>query len=119
VNVKTVLIVDDDFATRQMFMRLLRLEGFKTLGARDGAEALECARKQKPDLILLDYNLPRRNGLEVLADLAALHHDLRFMLVTASDEEGLESRAREAGALFFAKPFDVQRLLNEIRTMPG
>jgi DNA-binding response OmpR family regulator len=119
VYVKTVLIVDDDFSTRRMYQRLLALEGYKTLTAQDGDEALECARRQKPDLVLLDYNLPGRNGLEVLADLKTLHHDLRFILVTASDDEGLETRTRRAGACFFGKPFAVQPLLDEIRSLLG
>jgi DNA-binding response OmpR family regulator len=117
MRAKTILIVDDDFATRQMLMRLLTLEGFRTLIARDGDEALECVREQKPDLVLLDYNLPQRNGLEVLANLKLLHDSLRFMLLTGSDEEGLEMRAKEAGALFFSKPFDIQMLLTEIKVL--
>jgi DNA-binding response OmpR family regulator len=119
MGVKTILVVDDDFATRQMFLQLLRLEGFSSLTAQDGEEALACARRQKPDLVLLDYDLPGRNGLDILADLKTVDDSLRFMLVTGSDEAGLEVRARGAGARFFAKPFDVESLFAEIRSVLG
>jgi DNA-binding response OmpR family regulator len=64
---KLVLIVDDDYAITSMLRRLFVLEGFNVQTAKDGEEGLECARKEHPDLVLLDYNLPGRNGLEVLS----------------------------------------------------
>jgi two-component system, OmpR family, response regulator MprA len=65
VNKKSVLIVDDDYAVTSMLRRLFVLEGFTVQTAKDGEAGLEVVRKQKPDLILLDYNLPGCNGLDV------------------------------------------------------
>lgn len=107
---KLVLIVDDDYAVTSMLRRLFVLEGFSVQTAKDGDEAIGCARRQKPDLVLLDYNLPGRNGLEVLVELKRLYADIKIIMITGTDDETLEARAMQAGADFLSKPLAVHEL---------
>ncbi|HEU4437224.1 MAG TPA: response regulator, partial [candidate division Zixibacteria bacterium] len=69
VNPKSVLVVEDDADIRQLLWRYLEKEKYKVLLAKDGEEGLEAAEAQKPDVIILDLMLPRRDGLSVLKEL--------------------------------------------------
>ena len=62
---KTVLIVEDNELNMKLFHDLLEAHGYQTVGTRNGIEALDLARKHKPDLILMDIQLPEVSGLEV------------------------------------------------------
>ena len=64
-HTKTILIVEDNELNMKLFHDLLEAHGYKILQTRDGMEALELARKHKPDLILMDIQLPEVSGLEV------------------------------------------------------
>lgn len=66
---KKILIVEDDDFLLQMYSTKLELEGFKVFEAINGLQGLKVAQKEKPDLILLDLNLPELNGFEVLSQL--------------------------------------------------
>ena len=65
----SVLVVEDHEDTRELYMTCLSLEGFEVRGAADGAEGLAQVRKHRPDLVLLDFALPRMNGAEVLREI--------------------------------------------------
>ncbi len=62
---KTVLIVEDNELNMKLFHDLLEAHGYQTVGTRNGIEALDLARKHRPDLILMDIQLPEVSGLEV------------------------------------------------------
>ncbi len=68
-NNKTILIVEDDTMISSMYKTKLETGGFKTLTAFNGADGLEMAKKEKPDMILLDIILPQLDGFSVLAEL--------------------------------------------------
>jgi CheY-like chemotaxis protein len=104
----TILVCDNEEALRTLVRACLDGLGYDLVEAHDGEEALELARRIKPDLILLDMMMPGRNGLEVLGEL---RNDVNFtstpvIMLTASAQQSDRSKAFEQGATqFLAKPF--------------
>src|SRR5277367_2689821 len=97
---KTVLIVEDNELNMKLFHDLLEAHGYNTVGTRNGIEALDLARKHRPDLILMDIQLPEVSGLEVtkwLKDDQELKK-IPVVAVTAFAMKGDEERIREGGA---------------------
>lgn len=115
---KKVLIVEDNALNQRLFNDLLAAEGYATLSASDGASALSLARKTRPDLILMDINLPRQSGIQATRRLKqddALS-DIPVIAVTAHAMDGDEQRIREAGCQdYIAKPVSLPGLLNLVR----
>src|SRR4029077_17212678 len=96
---KTVLIVEDNELNMKLFHDLLEAHGYSTVGTRNGIEALDLARKHRPDLILMDIPLPGVSGLEVTKWLKD-DQDLKripVVAVTAFAMKGDEERIREGG----------------------
>jgi CheY-like chemotaxis protein len=110
VSPKRLLICDDDVTVR-LLLRVVLDADYEFDEASDGTEALELARRQRPDLVVLDVMLPRRNGFEVLDELRrdARLREVPTVVVTASPEQ--EDAALAAGAdRFFTKPFEPDEL---------
>ena len=100
---KTVLIVEDNELNMKLFHDLLEAHGYNTLGTRNGIEALDLARKHRPDLILMDIQLPEVSGLEVtkwLKDDAELK-SIPVIAITAFAMKGDEERIREGGCVAY------------------
>lgn len=114
---KKILIVDDDADIRIGLNARLRASGYETAFAEDGVGALAVARKEDPDLILLDIGLPGGDGFVVLKRLRS-HTTLGLkpvIVLTAREPETTEKQALEEGAVaFFQKPADNQALLSAI-----
>ena len=115
---KTVLIVEDNELNMKLFHDLLDAHGYKTLQTKDGMEALEIARNHRPDLILMDIQLPEVSGLEVTKwlkeddELAAIP----VIAVTAFAMKGDEEKIREGGCeAYIAKPISVGQFLETVR----
>lgn len=104
-----VLIADDSRVMRQIVLRTLRQAGFADhdyLEAVDGADALAKIEQQAPDLVLSDWNMPNKTGIELLTTLRALGNGVPFGFVTSEGSEEMRTVAEDAGALFvIAKPF--------------
>ena len=102
-----VLLVDDDAAIRTLCSLNLRALGIDVIEAEDGAQGLELARRERPDLVLLDVSMPGLDGFEVGA-LVRRHRKTRHIpLMFLSGEAENDARARELGAIAcLAKPFD-------------
>ena len=104
-----ILIVDDSKAMRMIVQRNLRQAGFgeaTVVEACDGAEALVVASAESPDLIVCDWNMPVKSGIEFLQDLRATGDTTQFGFVTSESTDEMRQQALDAGANFFVvKPF--------------
>jgi len=119
---KTVLIVEDDELNMKLFHDLLEAQGYHTLCTGEGLAAFELARKHKPDLILMDIQLPAISGLEVTrwlkedAQLAAIP----VIAITAFAMKGDEQRIRDGGCeAYIAKPISVSHFLETVGRLLG
>jgi len=104
----TILIVDDDSATRHLIGEILRSHNAELEYANDGADALACVGESVPDLILLDIALPRVDGWQVLDALQRDSATCRvpIIVITAHGQGTAAERALSGGAIsFFEKPF--------------
>ena len=114
---KTVLIVEDNELNMKLFNDLLEAHGYATLQSRNGMEALELARAHKPDLILMDIQLPEVSGLEVTKWIKE-DDDLKIIpviAVTAFAMKGDEERIRQGGCeAYISKPISVSSFLETV-----
>ncbi len=116
----TILIVDDESDLVTLLTYNLEREGFRTLAAYDGDEALLVAGEQRPDLILLDWMLPHRSGLDVCRQLrrGAKTREIPIIMLTARGEEADRVRGLDNGADdYVSKPFSTSELLARARAV--
>ncbi len=115
---KTVLIVEDNELNMKLFHDLLEAHGYNTLQTKDGMEALKIARQQRPDLILMDIQLPEVSGLEVtkwIKEDDSLK-TIPVVAVTAFAMKGDEEKIREGGCEdYIAKPISVATFLMTVQ----
>ncbi|MBC8048669.1 MAG: response regulator, partial [Chitinophagales bacterium] len=115
---KTVLIVEDNELNMKLFHDLLEAHGYDTLQTRSGVEAITLARKHKPDLILMDIQLPEVSGLDVIKWLKEddATKAIPVIAVTAFAMKGDEERIREGGCeAYISKPISVSMFLDTVR----
>ncbi|MCY1705976.1 response regulator [Pannonibacter sp. SL95] len=119
---KTVLIVEDNELNMKLFHDLLEAHGYNTLQTRTGIEALNLARTHRPDLILMDIQLPEVSGLEVTKWIKE-DDDLSMIpviAVTAFAMKGDEERIRQGGCeAYISKPISVAKFLETVRSYLG
>ncbi len=115
---KTVLIVEDNELNMKLFHDLLDAHGYRTLQTREGMEALEIARSERPDLILMDIQLPEISGLEItkwIKEDDNLRH-IPVIAVTAFAMKGDEEKIRDGGCeAYIAKPISVSLFLDTVK----
>lgn len=115
---KKVLIVEDNELNMKLFSDLLDAHGYDVRQTREGLKAISMARKFKPDLILMDIQLPEVSGLEVtkwIKDDDSLA-DIPIVAVTAFAMKGDEKRIRDGGCeAYIAKPISVASFLATVR----
>lgn len=121
---KRILIADDKATSRELLRTVLEKQGYIVIEAADGEEALQKALSENPDLILLDLQMPRRNGYEVLGELRRdpLHAALPILALTASAMQGDREKALAAGfTSYLTKPVALAQLREEIKRLlsPG
>jgi DNA-binding response OmpR family regulator len=122
MSAKKILIVDDDQDLVMGLVARLKATGYAVVSAADGVTAVAVARKERPDLILLDLGLPAGDGFMVLERLRTMVDLMAtpVIVLSARDAAGNKQRALKAGALaFFQKPPDNRELLAEIRGVLG
>jgi two-component system, cell cycle response regulator DivK len=114
---KRVLIVEDNELNMKLFNDLLEAHGYYTLQTKDGVEALRMARAHRPDLILMDIQLPEVSGLEVTKWLKE-DDELRsipIIAVTAFAMKGDEQKIRDGGCeAYIAKPISVASFMSTV-----
>ena len=113
----TLLVVDDDRKITDMLRRTLIYEGYRVITAADGEEALTKAQAERPDLVVLDWLMPKLNGIEA-AKLLRTNSDMPILMLTARDAvehrvEGLDSGVDD----YLVKPFAPEELLARIRAL--
>src|SRR5262252_7280538 len=119
---KTVLIVEDNELNMKLFHDLLDAHGYKTLQTRNGREALAIAREHRPDLILMDIQLPEVSGLEVTKWLKEDDQlkKIPVVAVTAFAMKGDEEVIRQGGCeAYISKPISVTGFLDTVRRFIG
>jgi two-component system cell cycle response regulator DivK len=119
---KTVLIVEDNELNMKLFRDLLEAHGYATSGTSNGFEALDLVRKLRPDLVLMDIQLPQVSGLEVtrwIKDDPELRM-IPVVAVTAFAMKGDEERIREGGCeAYLSKPISVGKFIETVRRFIG
>lgn len=119
---KTVLIVEDNELNMKLFHDLLEAHGYGTLQTRTGIEALELVRKHRPDLVLMDIQLPEVSGLEVTKWIKEDEEIsmIPVIAVTAFAMKGDEERIRQGGCeAYISKPISVAKFLETVRSYLG
>jgi DNA-binding NtrC family response regulator len=112
----SVIIIDDEAAIRESLETLLQFEGYTVESSETGEEGLAKLAEQSFDLVLLDFALPDRNGLEILADIRAFDPHLAVIMITAYGTVDNAVRAMQNGATnFIQKPWDNEKLLADVR----
>jgi two-component system, OmpR family, response regulator MprA len=114
VTAAVVLVVEDDPQAREMFRSALRTEGYSVVAVADGVAALKYLDTHKPEAVVLDLGLPRVDGRDVLADMAAqgLTDDVPVVIVTGDPNPLLDERDY---ACVLRKPIDAEQLIEAVR----
>ena len=118
---RRVLVVDDDASVRNLLrVTLMTFEGLEIVEAADAAEALERLEAELPDLIILDWRLPKASGAHVLEELRRRGHDVPVIVLTGSGEAGRPLAESLGADRFLTKPFSPIQLLHTVeQLLPG
>ena len=117
-SAKTVLVVEDNELNMKLFHDLLEAHGYNILQTKDGMDALRIAREHRPDLILMDIQLPEVSGLEVTKWIKEDENlkSIPVIAVTAFAMKGDEEKIREGGCeAYIAKPISVTNFLETVQ----
>jgi two-component system OmpR family response regulator len=117
-NPINVLVVDDEAVLAEMVSMALRYEGWNIATAGDGTSALESARSQRPDVVVLDVMLPDMSGLDVLRKLREQNPQLPVLLLTAKDAvEDRIAGLTAGGDDYVTKPFSLEEVVLRLRAL--
>ena len=119
---KKILVVEDEPNIRGIIVARLVDMGFTVLIAKDGREGLELARKELPDIVLLDIMLPEMDGFKVCRKIkfdVALEN-IKVIICSARGSDADKKLAEQAGAdAYIVKPFDIKRFVEEVKSLTG
>ena len=114
---KTILIVEDDPKSLTLFRDVLQVSGYSIIEATDGKQGVELAKTSRPDLILMDIQLPEIDGLEAtrILKMSVTTSNIPVIALTAFAMKGNQERIIEAGCNgYLTKPYDIKELLKEV-----
>ena len=115
---KSILIVDDQPGIRMLLKEVFAMEGFRTLTAGSGKEAMAVFDRERPDLVLLDMKIPGMDGIEILKRMKQECERVQVVMMTAYGELDLMEEAKTWGAVrHFTKPFDVFELRETVKNL--
>ena len=121
-RVPLVMVVDDSITVRKVTTRLLERNNFKTVSAKDGVDALAQLQEYKPDVMLLDVEMPRMDGFELATNIRNddVLKDLPIIMITSRTGQKHRDRAMNIGVnIYMGKPYSEGELLENIDTMLG
>jgi len=113
-----ILIVEDEESIRRVLKKVLLEENnsYKILEAVDGVDALEMVKKNKPDLVLCDIKMPKKDGIEVLRQILKNHAEIPVIMISGHGDLDTAVESMRMGAFdYISKPPDLNRLLNSVR----
>lgn len=112
------MIAEDDRAVRESLERALRLEGYDTLIAEDGKEAISQLERHGPDLLLLDVMMPELDGVEACRQIRGSGQDTPILILTARESTSDRVLGLDAGADdYMTKPYDIEELFARVRAL--
>ena len=120
MNKKRILVVDDEVDLVNLVKMRLEANGYEAVGAYDGQEGLDKAKKEKPDLVILDLMLPKMDGYKVCRMLKfdEKYKKIPIIMFTARAQESDKKMGEEVGAdAYITKPFEPEVLLTKIKEL--
>jgi two-component system, cell cycle response regulator DivK len=117
-----VLYIEDNYQNRRLVKRLLKMKGYEVIEAEDGLQGIAVAARERPDLILMDINLPGIDGMEATSRLKSSYDlaDIPIVAVTAAAMRGDRERIMAAGCDdYLQKPIDNEELVRTVRRFIG
>lgn len=119
---KKILVVDDEYFITRSISFLFKKEGYDVTVAGDGEAALAELQREVPDLIFMDIDMPKKNGLEAVREIRANPDwkGIHIIMLTAKGQDSDQKSGLEAGANeYILKPFDPRAILNRVRDLLG
>lgn len=114
---RKVLVVDDEQEIVDFMERFLIRKGISVVKAGTGELAVEICKKEMPDCVFLDIQMPGKDGISTLLELRQLNSSLKVIMITGKDDIDLKEKAARAGALdYITKPLDLSELHRKIQT---
>jgi CheY-like chemotaxis protein len=121
--VKKILVVEDDPVNQMILTDFLAANGYQTVTAGSGPEGIDRFDRDAPDLCLVDVQLPRKNGFELVREIKGRGRPVPVLLMSAAyNNHDQSTRTIQLGALadgYLSKPFDLVHLLEQVRTLLG
>ena len=115
---QTIMVVDDAQFMRMRVSKLLTEHGYKVIEAEDGEEAVNTYRSTKPDAVLMDITMPRKDGLTALNEILTFDTQARVIMLTALGQQAMVLEAMKAGAKdFLVKPYDPNKVIKSLQTV--
>jgi CheY-like chemotaxis protein len=121
--VKKILVVEDDPVNQMILIDFLAANGYETVAASSGPDGIERFDRDVPDLCLVDVQLPRKNGFELVREMKSRGRKTPVLLMSAVyNDQDQSTRTIQLGALadgYLTKPFDLVNLLEQVRGLLG
>jgi two-component system alkaline phosphatase synthesis response regulator PhoP len=121
--VKKILVVEDDPVNQMILTDFLAANGYQTVAAASGPEGIDRYDAESPDLCLVDVQLPRKNGFELVREIKSRGRKTPVLLMSAAyNDQDQSTRTIQLGALadgYLSKPFDLVHLLAQLRELLG